>query len=121
MNIKLSFGKKVRNKMKIAIDFDDVIHDPHNVKKGYKMGQPVKDAISSIRKLKSDGHEITVFSLWADTEQKRQAMVNWLNYFQVPWDDLTNVKADADVYLDDKGLRFVNWTQALRDIRDWHA
>ena len=31
--------------------------------------------------------------------------------------NVTNVKPKADVYLDDKALRFTTWDQALQDLR----
>lgn len=95
--------------MKIAIDFDSTIHDPYNIKDGYKMGQPIEGAAETIRRLHREGHTIVIFPVWADTEQKRQAIVNWLNYFQIPWDDITSIKPDADIYIDDRGYRFENW------------
>ena len=31
--------------LRIAVDFDGVLHDPLNVKPGYKMGIPIKGAV----------------------------------------------------------------------------
>lgn len=98
---------------KIAIDFDSTIHDPFNVKKGYKMGQPVPGAVDALTYLKDQGHYIIIFPTWADNMQRRKAIVDWLNYFKVPFDDITSVKPDADLYIDNRGLRFETWAQSL--------
>jgi hypothetical protein len=107
--------------MIIAVDFDSTIHNPFEVKKGYKMGVPIKDSIESIRKLKSEGHYVIIFPTWADTIQKRQAIVDWLDYFKVPYDDVTSTKPDADVYIDDRGLRFTTWENTLVELEKINA
>lgn len=103
--------------MKIAIDFDSTIHDPQNRLNGYKMGQPILGAALSINQLRTEGHEIIIFPTWADNQQRRKAIVDWLTYFGVGFDDITSVKPDADVYLDDRAIRFTNWDQAIKDLK----
>lgn len=103
--------------MKIAIDFDGTIHDPFNRKDGYKMGQPLQGAAQSIKQLRDAGHEVIIFPTWADNEQRRRAIVDWLTYFQVPFDDITSVKPVADIYLDDRAVRFIGWDKAMVDIK----
>jgi hypothetical protein len=99
--------------MKIAIDFDSTIHNPFNKLKGYKMGQPIAGAVEAIQGLHKAGHTIIIFPVWADTEQKRQAIVDWLTYFKIPFDDVTSTKPDADVYIDDRAYRFENWQDTV--------
>lgn len=98
---------------KIALDFDDTIHDTKNVKKGYKMGQPIGGAAEAIRMLRSQGHEIIIFPTWATSEARRKAIVDWLNYFGIEFDDITSVKPEAELYVDNRGLRFESWSGVL--------
>lgn len=103
--------------MKIAVDFDGTIHDPFNVRKGYKMGQPIPGAAQSLSRLQTMGHEIIIFPTWADTQERRKALVDWLHYFGVPFDDITSVKPEADLYIDNNAYRFTgDWKQAQLDI-----
>ena len=102
--------------MRIAIDFDGTIHDPLNRRKGYKMGQPVDGAIEAVRQLSSRGHWIIIHPTWATTEKQRQAIVDWLTYFNVPYDDITSTKPEADLYVDNNGYRFENWLDTLKFI-----
>jgi predicted phosphatase len=81
------------------------------------MGVPVEGAQTAIKQLHSEGHYIVIFPTWADNQQRRKAIVDWLTYFDIPFDDITSVKPDADVYLDDRGLRFTSWNKALADIK----
>lgn len=102
--------------MIIAVDFDKTTHDPDNRSPGKKMGQPVPGAAQSIKQLRDQGHRIIIFPTWADTEQKRRAIIDWLTYFGVPFDDITSTKPDADAYLDDRAVRFTSWEKALVDL-----
>lgn len=101
----------------IAVDFDGCIHDPFNRLPKYKMGQPIPGAAQAISRLQTMGHEIIVFPTWADNQQRRKAIVDWLNYFGVPFDDITSVKPEADLYIDNNAYRFTgDWEKALMDI-----
>ena len=102
--------------LRIAIDFDSTVHDPFTRNKGYKMGIPIEGAVEAIRQLRLAGNYIIIFPTWADSDKKRQAIVDWLTYFGVEFDDITSQKPEADVYLDDRGLRFTSWDKALVDM-----
>lgn len=102
--------------LRLAVDFDNTLMDTKNVLKGYKMGQAMPGATEAMNKLKAGGAIIVIHSIWADTEAKQKAMSDWLHYFNIPYDFITNIKPDCDIFLDDKAIRFSNWNQALTDI-----
>lgn len=102
---------------RIAIDFDGTIHDPFNRKPGYKMGQPIQGTAQAIKYLRDNGHEVIIFPTWADNQQRRKALVDWLTFFQVPFDDITSVKPDVDFYIDNNAVRFESWAQTLDFIK----
>lgn len=101
---------------KICIDFDGTVHNPFDVRTGHKMGVPILAAPQALQKLKELGHEIIIFPTWADNQQRRQAIVDWLTYFNVPFDDITSVKPEADLYVDNNGYRFENWRDTIEFI-----
>lgn len=103
--------------LRLAVDFDGVIHNPYNVEPGYKMGKPIEGAMEALWELHNDGAIIVIHTTWADTEKKCQAIAKWCQYFKIPYDFITNQKPDCDVYLDNRALRFYNWVQALKDIK----
>lgn len=103
--------------LRLAIDLDGVVHDPDNVIKGYKMGVPIPGAFEALWQLKNDGAIIVIHSVWAGEEKQRRAISNWLNHFKMPYDFITNVKPDADLYVDDKGYRFTDWKDTLEFIK----
>lgn len=99
--------------MKICVDFDGTVHDPFNRKPGYKMGQPIPGSAEALKFLQARGHEVIIFPTWADNQQRRKALVDWLTYFKVPFDDITSVKPEADFYIDNNAVRFESWAQTL--------
>lgn len=96
--------------MILAIDFDGPICDPTNLKVGFKMGEPMKGAIESIKKLKAEGDEIIVFT----ARDRFQPVEDWLKHFKIPFDCVTNIKPPhAEVFIDDRAIRFTSWEQVM--------
>lgn len=102
--------------LRLAVDFDGVIHDPTQVAVGYKMGIPIRGSSEALWKLKNQGAIIVIHSVWADTEQKCEAMAKWCQHFKIPYDFITNKKPLCDYYIDDHGLKFESWAQVLDTI-----
>lgn len=91
-----------------AVDFDGTIHDIKHPVPGRKMGAPIEGALVAIRELKKRG-TVIIFTQRGDDKAVR----DWLTFYQFPWMEVTNIKPRADVYIDDKGLRFINWAETF--------
>ena len=102
----------------LAVDFDRVICDPETRLPGYKMGQPVEGALEALRALQSDGWRIVVHTVRAAGDDEGGHVRDWLDYFGFPWHDVTAVKPAADVYLDDRAVRFTTWEAALEVLSE---
>jgi len=114
-----------KDKSTIAIDFDGVIH---NANRGWGdgtcYGDPLPESIESIKKL-SKKYEIIIFTAKA---KKDRPLVNgktgnelvreWLTKYDVIdlVKDITSEKPRAELYVDDNGYRFENWTDTLKFI-----
>lgn len=96
----------------IAIDFDKTIHDADNPIEGRSMGGPMEGAKEAIKKL-SHNYRIVIHTVRGDSEHVH----DWFKFYKIRYDEITNIKPKADYYLDDKGLKFTNWEQALKDIK----
>lgn len=92
----------------LAVDFDGVLHDPHNVTPGHRMGVPCDGAVESMTHLRRRGYRLVIF-----TTNRIGPVGDWLDHFKVPYDEITNTKPEAEVYIDDRGLRHTNWTETL--------
>lgn len=116
-------------KLILAVDFDRVVHDIDQPIPGRRMGEPIPptnrqsddpfermDAVAAMRYLKSNGCILIVHTLWATTTGGKMACIKWLDYWHVPYDEVTNIKPKADVYLDDRAMKFTNWPQAIKEL-----
>jgi hypothetical protein len=102
--------------MILAIDFDGVIHDHHNPVEGRRMGPPMPGTKETLEKFKAIGDKIIVHSVWANQGAGIKTIVDYMEYWALPFDDVTNVKPDADYYIDDKALRFTSWSDVAARI-----
>lgn len=99
--------RKKPNRLMIAIDFDGVIFDK---------GQPVSQAIDSIRWLDDQGYEITIFTSRAISESGYEFVEEWLDEHDIPYVQITATKINADYYIDDKAIHFITWHDALTQL-----
>ncbi len=102
--------------MTICIDFDHTLCDMANVAQGYKMGPPMPGALESVIELQSRGITCVVFTARATRPDAIKAVDDWLKFFHFPAMPVTGIKINADVYLDDKAIRFTSWDQAMKAI-----
>lgn len=98
--------------MVIAIDFDGVIHDHLHPAAGMVMGPPITGAAEAIAALKQQGHRVVVLT----ARDRLKPVQEWLDYFHIDVDEVTNLKVAADVYIDDRALRFRSWKAAGIDL-----
>lgn len=96
----------------LAIDFDGVIHNDKEPVEGKTLGLPIEGAKEALRKLKNeDGHKIIIFSV-----KPPNVIEDWMRHFDIPYDRITTLKPEADLYIDDKALRFFTWSLTLASI-----
>lgn len=104
--------------LRLAVDFDHVIHNPDDVEKGYKLGKPIQGAQEALQGLHRSGAIIVIHSVWADTTQRQEAISEWMHYFSIPYDFITNIKPDCDFYIDDKSIHHISWDQTMKEIKE---
>ncbi len=100
--------------MIVAIDFDGVLHDAKARVSGRKMGAPIEGSRDAVLLLRQRGDTLIVFTLRGD---RPQHVEDWLKFYKFPPMRVTRSKPEADVYLDDRALRFTNWADALKDLK----
>jgi hypothetical protein len=100
--------------MRLCIDWDGVIHNPQNVTKGHRMGNPIEGAVEAMKLLRDAGHTLIVFT----ARGPKQYIREWLRFFEIPFDSVTNVKPDdVAFFVDDHALRFRgNWDETLDEM-----
>jgi hypothetical protein len=112
--------------MKIAIDFDGVLH---GYSKGWSDGTiydpPVPGTREAMEALKAQGHYLLIFSTRTnkvfrkkDDPDQEPLIKAWLAEHGIPYDKIwTYGKPMADIYLDDRALSFRgDWADTLSQI-----
>lgn len=99
-------------KLIISLDFDDVICSPAPTLPKHLW--PIKvGAKEAIDKLLSDGHYVVVLTARKDLSIVKSWMTRHFPEVSIP---VSNEKRFADVYVDDKALRFETWNQTMQFI-----
>lgn len=112
--------------MKIAIDFDGVIHE---YSKGWSDGSiydpPVAGTKEALEKLKAEGHYIMIFTTRTNSmfrkkdEVDQKTMIeNWMKEHDLPYDKIwTFGKPMADIFIDDRAIGFKGkWDDTLNEV-----
>jgi len=110
----------------IAIDFDGVIH---NFDKGWHdgtcYGEPIPGALEAIKNL-SQNYKIIIFTAKAKPNrplvQGKTGLTlveEWLKKHDIfkYVSEITSEKPRAQIYIDDRGYRFINWEKTFHDIK----
>jgi ABC-type sugar transport system substrate-binding protein len=88
----------------LAVDFDGVINTDDVL---------VEGCAAALRQL-SKRYKMVVFTARGDLDMVHAYLV--ANGIRQHFKGITNRKPNAEVYLDDRGLKFTSWEQALVDL-----
>lgn len=100
----------------VAIDFDGTLCKPTGRRfSNTDLGIPMPGAQQFVQRLVQSGADCFVHSVRANTDAGRLAIDQWLARYNFPALRVVG-KPVADVYLDDRGIRFTSWTMAYSEI-----
>ena len=127
MNIK-EFDKEQheKNTKQLAIDFDGVIHkNSMGFYDGTVYDDPIPGSINAIKKL-SKKYTIVIFTAKVKPDRPLvngktgiELIWEWLDKYNLSQyiNEITYGKPNAKYYIDDKGIRFINWNMTLEVLR----
>lgn len=122
------FNKYLKKSDKvIAIDFDGVIHDDYmGYHDGTIYGEPIENSIESIKEL-SKKYVLKIYSCKSNPDRPlvnkktgTDLIWEWLEFYGLK-DYISDVvwgKPNAIIYIDDKGHKFENWNDTIKNIND---
>jgi capsule biosynthesis phosphatase len=109
--------------MRICVDIDGTICENKAEGQDYYDVKPVPGAVDTLQSLKDRGYYIIIHTArgmrtYSNTEGKiiathSKKLTDWLQKWEVPFDELLFAKPHVDYFIDDKGYRFENWADTL--------
>lgn len=111
--------------MRICIDLDGVICELRKKDEKYEDLMPINEAINKIKELKNNNHYIIIYTARRmKTHNANIAKVvadigkttlDWLEKYDIPYDEIIFGKPWANIYIDDNAYRFDNWENIKGD------
>lgn len=116
--------------MKIVVDLDGVICQlKKNHNESYADLKPIKDSVNAINSLRDKGHYIIIATarnmqtyesnLGKVMKNVGKVTLDWLEKYNIKYDEIYFGKPNADIYIDDRALNFESWsTIDIDNIQD---
>jgi len=105
--------------MRYCFDIDGTIAELRKEKQFYSEVKPKPGAVETLKRLNEEGHYIILYTarnmesfsgnLGKINAVQGPLLFNWLEKYEIPYDEIYFGKPSADVYIDDKGLKFESW------------
>ena len=116
--------------MRIVIDLDGTICPIKEKHEEYGLLKPYPGAIETMNELREAGHYIIIqtarnmatqgSNLGKVVQNIGKVTLDWLEKYEVPYDEIYFGKPNANIYIDDRAFRFTGWdnvdVQSLEDI-----
>lgn len=111
--------------MRIVIDLDGTICPIKKPDGLYKDLPVLEGAVEKIKQLRSEGHYIIIqtarnmatceSNLGKVMKNVGKVTLEWLEKHQVEYDEIYFGKPNADIYIDDRALRFDSWANINKE------
>jgi capsule biosynthesis phosphatase len=111
--------------MRIAIDLDGTICPIKQPHQSYADLEPLPGAVEQIRTLRAAGHYVIILTarnmatcesnLGKVMKNIGKTTLDWLEKYTVEYDEIYFGKPNAEVYLDDRAIRFTSWYEVSEE------
>lgn len=117
----------MKTKLRICIDLDGTICELRKDNQTYEDVLPKKGAQEMIKKLHDAGHTIIIHTarnmgstghnVGKALKNVGQITFNWLEKYNIEYDEIFFGKPNADITIDDRVIRFDNnWNEITEDV-----
>lgn len=107
--------------MRIVIDLDGTICEIKRSDQSYEDLRPIPGAVERIAMLRAEGHYIIISTarnmqtcngnLGKVMKNVAKITLDWLDRHGIAYDEIFFGKPNADVYIDDRSIRFTAWDE----------
>jgi len=112
--------------MRIVIDLDGTICPIRMDPQKYADLLPLPGAVEKIKFLKGQGHYIIIntarnmatcqSNVGKVMKNVGKVTLDWLEKYDIPYDEIFFGKQNADIYIDDRAYRFEDWELVNEDL-----
>lgn len=112
--------------MRIVVDLDGTICPIKTSKESYSDLKPFDGAVERLNEMRAAGHYIiiqTARNMATQESNLGKVMKNigkvtlqWLERYEVPYDEIYFGKPNAQLYIDDRAFRFTAWNDLTPDL-----
>ena len=112
--------------MRIVVDLDGTICPIRQSDQSYADLEPLPGAVDKLKEMKAAGYYIVISTARnMATQQSNLGKVmqnigkitlDWLERYEIPYDEIYFGKPNAEVYLDDRAVRFESWEQITLEL-----
>lgn len=105
--------------LRLCIDLDGTICETKRQDQDYADVVPLPGAIEAMKDFKARGYYVVIHTarnmrtynsnVGAVIRNQAKTVIDWLDKYEVPYDELLFGKPHVDYFIDDKGLTFTNW------------
>lgn len=117
--------------MRIAVDLDGTICPIKQPGESYADLKPLRGAVERLRQLRAEGHYIIILTarnmatcqsnLGKVMKNVGRLTLEWLDEHGVEYDEIYFGKPNAEVYIDDRAIRFTDWATLTTDLLQQEA
>jgi capsule biosynthesis phosphatase len=110
---------------RICIDLDGVIAGFKKEGQTYADVLPIEGAVEKVKSLKDEGHYIILYTArhmktcegntGLVVKRVGKITLDWLDKYEIGYDEIYFGKPWADIYIDDNAFRFSNWDEISDD------
>tara|TARA_B100001564_G_C20242802_1_gene491280 strand:+ start:194 stop:547 length:354 start_codon:yes stop_codon:yes gene_type:complete len=114
-------------KYKFCFDLDGTICEDKLGDQTYEDLKPIQGSVEIMQKLKKEGHYLIIYTarnmvtynnnLGKIIANQSKVVIDWLEKFKIPYDELHFGKPVADFYIDDKGYKLESWNKFYEDLQ----
>ena len=112
--------------MRIVIDLDGTLCPIKQDGQQYNELIPFPEAVEKMKALKTEGHYLIIATARNMATQRSnlgrvvknigKITLDWLDKYQIPYDEIYFGKPNAHVYIDDRALRFSDWSKVTEEV-----
>ena len=112
--------------MRIVVDLDGTICPIKRSDQNYSDLQPLPGAVERLRQLRAAGHYIIIVTarnmatcesnLGRVLKNVGKVTLDWLEKYGVEYDEIYFGKPNAEIYIDDRAVRFAGWAALTDDL-----